>query len=222
MLGQQVYFILEVKKQKYFNSSQVNNSPKSINMAHKKQRATPRKRKKHAPAKRHKRRVSGLNPSVVSGTKRRKTHRRKKMGAVTGSNIGDAILGVVAGTAISIVYDKIAPIDNEKARHGLQLALGLGATAFGVKKNNMLILGIGLSVAADGSTKLAKDFGVIQGITDMMAGIGLTPNTEDAMIIEMNGIGEQSIMGSLDMEIPVISGAENIMGSDMPSVVSGQ
>ena len=174
------------------------------------------KRKKHThygPVKKHRRRVNGLNPAVVSGTKRRK-HRRKKVSGLTGNDFMDALLGTVVGIAVGVVYDKMAPITDAKTKHGLEAALGLGVAFFGSQKKNMFMLGAGFGLAADGIKSTAEDFGVITGMQNMMAGMGLTAAEPDAMLIEMNGMEQQKMMGDAR------GGATNVMSGAMPSVIS--
>lgn len=183
-------------------------------MAHKKR--SPLKGRKHTKkrgtVKRHSRMVSGANPAIVSGTrKKRRTH--KKVGAITGNDFLDALLGAGLGVAIGVVYDKMVPINNAKAKAGLEAALGLAASYFGAKKKNMFLLGVGLGVAADGIKSTAKEFGVIKGMENFMSGIGADP--EDAMVIEMNGIDSQKMMGNITR-----GGADNVMGNAMPSIIS--
>lgn len=177
-------------------------------MAHAKKRS-PLKGRKHTKrrgtVKRHRRMVAGVNPPVVSGIRRKKS--RRKVGALTGNDFLDALAGIAGGLVISVVYDKFVPINNAKAKAGLEAALGLAATYFGAKKKNMLLLGVGMGVAGNGLKNAAHEFGIIKGMQDFMGKVG-APG-EDAMLIEMNGTGSQDMMGTLD-----------IMGNSMPPTIS--
>lgn len=176
-------------------------------------RKTATRRKKHThygPVRKHKRRVNGLQPAIVSGHRmHHRKRRRKKVSGVTGSPIMDAILGVAAGTTTGIILDKVIPDSvDKKIVSGIKVVGGAAAAYMGIKKNNHLLTGAGLGLTAQGLNSAAHDFGIIQGVEDFMSGIGLDKGS-DAMLIEMNGTEE--IMSGNEMgatNVPVVSGSE--------------
>jgi hypothetical protein len=198
-------------------------------------------KKKKRSHKRRRRVGSSNQPSVVSGTRRRKhktygtvrKHRRrvKGMGKITGSESGDLILGAIAGVAAGIMIDKITPASvSEKIRDAIKIAGGAGAAYMGSKKKSSIMTGLGLGLAANGISTGVKTFGILQGIEDFMHGIGAGG---DSMLIEMNGIDNDNgtNINGPNQDTPVISGPQDSymngdgndgMGdSDMPNVIQG-
>lgn len=189
--------------------------------------SSTRKRTYSKPKAKTKRRMSGFSPAVVSGPKKRR--KKRKVKGLTGNPILDAVLGLGIGTAAAMALTKFIPMENKKARDGIIAALGVAALMFGAKQNDRLVQGVGSGLLVVGGTQLAQDFGVMQGLTGFMNGMGVTED-EDVMFIEMQGVPQQDVMGRLqemmngpNQIVPVISGnnygTEN-MGNDMPSVVS--
>ncbi len=177
-------------------------------------RKSPLKGRKHTHTgnvKKHKRRVNGVNPPMISGTRKKK--RSHKVSGITGNDFMDALLGTALGVGAGVLIDKFAPIKNAKLKAGLEAALGLGVAYFAGKKKNMFALGIGLGVAADGMKNAAQEFGVIKGLQNIMSGTA-TEGEEDAMLITMNGMEQQKVMGT-----ETRGGAPGIMGRAMPPVI---
>ena len=180
---------------------------------------------KRAKHRKHHRRISGNQPAVVSGIRRKR--RKRKMSGITGNDMMDVVLGSLVGAAVSVVYEKMAPIQNAKVKHGVQALLGIGAIYMGEKKKNSLLLGVGAGITAEALHSVAQDFGVIQGVHDFMAGMGLTK--PDELLISMNGtMADQPAIVSGGMH-DIMNGTQNIMNGpldytpmngDMPSVVN--
>jgi len=174
----------------------------------------------------NKRKINGQMPAVVSGKRKKK---RKKKVSFTGDPLMDTILGVIVGTGGAIAFNKFVPMEDKKMKDALMTLLGGATIFFGAKQKNNFLKAAGVSVTAVGGVNLAKDFGVMQGMTDFMAGIGVIDDDEDVMFIEMGTLTQQNPMAGPPQQLPVVSGgmtdeadAINVMGnSDMPRVVSG-
>ncbi len=191
------------------------------------------KRRRKAHSRRKHRRVSGdpsLAPSVVSGTRRRrrskvkaKSHRRKRrsgMGAITGSDAGDMLLGLGLGLGAGIIADiagsKFLP-GKEKIIDGAKLLLG---AAGAIKMKKPLQRGLSMGLAGQGAMKLAHDIGLVSGMEQFIHGIG---DGKDTMLIEMNGVDLNStriMNGSNQEQPPVVNGdGDGQTSGTMPSVV---
>ena len=104
---------------------------------------------------------------------------------------------------------------DKKIVSGIKFIGGAAAAYMGIKKNNHLLTGAGLALTAQGLNSAAHDFGIVQGVSDFMSGIGLDKGS-DAMVIEMNGTEELMSGGEMGAtNVPVVS------GSEMPSIVAG-
>ena len=180
--------------------------------------------KKHASrkrsTKRRTRRVSGLQPAVVSGLKKHHAKKRRKRVSgtgLTGNKIIDALLGTAIGAGTGIVIDKMSPESVDKKIIDTVKVLGGAAMAYaGNKSSNNLVMGIGLGLSGQGMATAAKNFGIIQGVTDFMNGIS-DGSSKDAMLIEMNGLTDTNgtpINAINQKPVSVVSGS-------MPNVVSG-
>ncbi len=191
----------------------------------KRSRRSPLKGRRHThqgSVRKHKRRVNGVNPAVVSGMKRK---RRKKVSGIGGGEIMQALLGLAGGVGTGILIDKVTPASiNPNLKEAGKGLLGAGALYYGIKNKKMSMIGAGLGLTGHAVNGLAHSTGVVQGVQDFMAGIGIG-NDNDEMLIEINGMDDTNgttIMG-LDQSVPVISGAmPSVVSGAMPSVVSGQ
>jgi len=159
--------------------------------------------------------VSGTMPRVVSGIRRIK--RKKVSGLSISKNpMIDTLIGVGIGVGVGMAMNKFVPIENGNMKAAGITGAGGIIDYLGSQQNSPLLKGIGYGTAAIGASKMAQQFGVLQGVTDFMSGIGLIDETDDVMFIEMNGLDEQNMMNGPNQMIPMVSS----VGSDMPSVIS--
>lgn len=186
------------------------------------------KRRRKTSSRRKHRRVSGdpsLAPAVVSGTRRRRSKhkavvrkRRKRsrgMGAVTGSEGGDMLLGLALGVGTAVITriagKKFMP-GKEKIIAGANTLIGIGAA---VKGKKPMLKGFGMGMAAIGAYQGSQEFGLISGMEEFIHGIGA--GEKDTMLIEMNGVDLNStnIIQGTDVPLPSIVSGDDISGDEM-------
>jgi len=173
--------------------------------------------KKKSTGKKRRRGIRGVNPPVISGVRKNKRRRAKKMGEITGSTAGDALLGTAVGAIGTAIVNKYIPV-NDKAKALVETAVGLGTVYYGVKKKKPFVAGVGAGMAIVGGLGVGKSFGLIEGMDDIMAGIGFTEvmegvgqGKEDTMVIEIQGTGDLENQNFLNgNNPPVVSGGNEI------------
>jgi len=174
--------------------------------------ATKKRVKRKTTHGKKRRRVSG-NPPVISGIGKRRRRRKKAIGEITGSTVGDTLLGAATGAIVAVVINKAIP-GNDKMKAIGEMVVGAGAAVYGAKKKKPFIAGIGAGMGIVGALGVGRSFGFIDGMDEIMSGIGFTEEIqgvgagkEDTMLIEINGTGED---------------LERIVNGDNPPVVSGE
>ncbi len=161
-----------------------------------------KRRKKHThygPAKKHRRRVNGVNPAVLSGTRRKRKH---KVSGITGNDLMDFAID-------AFVPDSVDP----KIKSIGKAVIGTGGAYYAIKNKNMFVLGMSAITAGGGIKETAENMGILKGLENIMSGLGMTVKPKDQMLIEMNGIDRKMFINGRD------GLNQNVMGNNNPSVI---
>ena len=188
--------------------------------------AKKKAKKKKSGTRRRSRRMSGdqsFAPTVISGRRKhakKGKRRKKKIGALTGSETGDLILGGLMGVVGGVIVDRINPLD-ARIGDGAKILLGGGLA---ISSKDPLWKGVGLGIAANGLTTGSHNFGFTHGLDNMLQGMGIdTPGAKDSMLIEMNGMTDEEIQQE-QMKGVDVNSTKFVRGTNMPQpkVITGE